>query len=133
MIGRANPEAYNKSTKEGRGTLVGNWFEEETLRRESGVARTQPQEHLSKNRDDLFLKPYEEIDLHSRRGDDTFYRTLGGNRCHGHTTSTSVIGEGLFVGGPSRPESAVGRRSQLMKKQVRNQHFRRIQWKVFLP
>ena len=40
--------AYNKFTTQGKGTLIGNWAEENILRDCTGVGRTIPKEHIPK-------------------------------------------------------------------------------------
>lgn len=44
---------FNKSTHNGKGTLVGNWQEERELRDGTGHGRTIPKEHLAKKHGDL--------------------------------------------------------------------------------
>lgn len=54
---QANPEAYNKQVANGHpghGTLVGNWHEEQSLRTLTGVGRTVPGSHVSKQRSTLY-------------------------------------------------------------------------------
>lgn len=39
---------YNKSNDAGKGTLVGNWYEERSLRDFTGVGRSIVKEHIPK-------------------------------------------------------------------------------------
>jgi len=49
--------AYNKFTAQGKGTLVGNWAEERSLREFSGVGRTIMREHIPKKHLDFDNAP----------------------------------------------------------------------------
>jgi len=62
---------YNKSFI-GRGTLVGNWQEEQTLREFTGVGRTIPKEHIPKKHGDL-----ENPIIHGKVFDNTYRRING--------------------------------------------------------
>lgn len=62
---------YNKSFT-GRGTLVGNWQEEQTLWEFTGVGRTIPKEHIPKKHGDL-----ENPIIHGKVFDNTYWRING--------------------------------------------------------
>jgi hypothetical protein len=62
---------YNK-TNFGRGTLIGNWQEENTLREYTGHGRTITKEHISKKHGDL-----ENPIIHDKVFDNTKNRING--------------------------------------------------------
>lgn len=98
--GGANPDAYNKQTKTGKGqisdafrcilnfyiktgTLMLNWFEEDVLRETTGEGRTLGSTHIAKKREELYLKPGQELQnvyIQSTNGDQTFDRIFGRRR-----------------------------------------------------
>lgn len=48
--------SYNKNDRTGPGILIHNWWEERELKDATGVDRTIPQHHQSKNSKDLYNK-----------------------------------------------------------------------------
>eukprot|EP00403_Amphidinium_massartii_P009835 CAMPEP_0178426764 /NCGR_PEP_ID=MMETSP0689_2-20121128/29400_1 /TAXON_ID=160604 /ORGANISM="Amphidinium massartii, Strain CS-259" /LENGTH=465 /DNA_ID=CAMNT_0020048455 /DNA_START=59 /DNA_END=1456 /DNA_ORIENTATION=+ len=68
-------DAFNKYTKEGAGTLVGNWFEERSIRDATGEGRTVPQRHIPRSG---LLKDFTKSpDSGPRAQDNTFERVTG--------------------------------------------------------
>mmetsp|Transcript_54684 Transcript_54684/g.127913 ORF Transcript_54684/g.127913 Transcript_54684/m.127913 type:complete len:466 (-) Transcript_54684:82-1479(-) len=68
-------DAYNKYTKEGVGTLIGNWYEERSIRDATGESRTVPQRHIPRSG---LLKDFtKQPDAGPRAQDNTFERVTG--------------------------------------------------------
>lgn len=68
-------DAYNKYVNEGPGTLVGNWFEERSIRDVTGEGRTVPQRHIPRSG---LLKDFTRTPHGGpRKMDDTFERCYG--------------------------------------------------------
>jgi len=72
----AGPEAYNKYTKGGPGTLIENWQEERILREETGLSRNLSKGHINKKHDELFLKTGQEL-THIYQQDNGNVETFG--------------------------------------------------------
>jgi len=96
--------AYNKFTAQGRGTLIGNWAEERSLREFTGVGRTIVKEHI----------PKRHLDFESSIGgpklfDSTQDRIYGEARPQPMVTETSTIGTGF---NPADNLARVGKKQQ---------------------
>jgi hypothetical protein len=77
---KQNWDHYNKYLRSGPGTLVANWWEERELRDNTGIARTNANQHTAKKHQDLFTKSPEELpkpEQIARGRDNTDERTLG--------------------------------------------------------
>lgn len=77
MSAQFSDDAYNKYlTDPGRGgTLIGNWFEERSIREATGEGRTVPQRHIP--RSGLLTDWTKVPDAGPRKQDNTFERTYG--------------------------------------------------------
>jgi hypothetical protein len=76
---KINYRLLKKRIKIKKGTLIGNWKEERDIKEATGVSRKIPGHHIPKKRQDLFLKPTEEVPLfkHPREEENTRERCLG--------------------------------------------------------
>ena len=104
---------YNKGTKLGRGTLVGNWQEEETMRDVTGEGRTIPRVHIEKKWGDL-EKPI----LHDKKFDDTGERIHGDRRLHDMTSENYHYGKSK---NPADELPRVGKRTLAMEREIQEQ------------
>eukprot|EP00927_Polykrikos_kofoidii_P049565 TRINITY_DN43611_c0_g1_i1.p1 TRINITY_DN43611_c0_g1~~TRINITY_DN43611_c0_g1_i1.p1 ORF type:complete len:496 (-),score=96.35 TRINITY_DN43611_c0_g1_i1:536-1942(-) len=88
-------DAYNKDMGErggGAGTLIGNWFEERSLRDACGEGRTVPQRHLPRSG---LLKDWTKVPSGGpRKQDNTFERTYGPKADNRHVPMSKMIGAG---------------------------------------
>ena len=82
--------AFNKFTAQGRGTLIGNWNEERSLREFTGVGRTIVKSHIPKRHLD-FENPIAVPKL----VDSTQDRIYGEVKPQPMVTETSTIGTGF--------------------------------------
>jgi hypothetical protein len=59
-------DLYNKELSDNQtGTLIGNWYEEKQLREKIQVGRATQQHHITKSRQNLYLSPPEELQVHN--------------------------------------------------------------------
>lgn len=85
-------DAFNKHTKKGCGTLVGNWFEERSIRESTGEGRTVPQRHIPRSG---LLKDWTKVpSCGPRKSDDTFERCYGHRQYHVQVPYSKAIGAG---------------------------------------
>jgi len=94
MAAQFSDDAYNKFlTDPGRGgTLVGNWFEERSIREATGEGRTVPQRHIP--RSGLLTDWTKVPDCGPRKQDNTFERTYGPKVFQKNVPTSKVIGAG---------------------------------------
>jgi len=94
MAAQFSDDAYNKFlTDPGRGgTLVGNWFEERSIREATGEGRSIPQRHIP--RAGLLVDWTKVPDGGSRKQDNTFERTYGAKFNLKEVPQSKVIGAG---------------------------------------
>jgi hypothetical protein len=100
-------DAFNKFTKLGQGTLVGNWQEERELRELTGHGRNYPINHVPRVQG-------EPVYMRSRDGTDT--------RIHGTDHPLDTLNTFNYEYGkstnPADNLSKIGRREQLLKSQL---------------
>lgn len=99
MISQENQvlEYYNKHQgNERHGTLMGNWWEEQTLREQTKVGRTTYNRHITKNREDLYLAPYADIEYlkDQPQMDSTKDRTMGKEKYAEYSLTSRDTGKG---------------------------------------
>merc|ERR1719498_1601329 len=87
-------DAYNKylSDPTRGGTLIGNWFEERSIREATGEGRTVPQRHIP--RSGLLTDWTKVPDAGPRKQDNTFERTYGPKYNLRDVPQSKVIGAG---------------------------------------
>lgn len=112
-----NEESFNKTLNNGHGTLVGNWFEEEELRRKTGVGRTQMGVHVKKERDLLYSLPTEELQstIFNPNKQNTKARVLPNERLEHtltHNSQYGIFDERLLA------KAELGPKSKMIQKQV---------------
>lgn len=128
-------DAYNKHTKIGSGTLVGNWFEERAIRDVSGEGRTVPQRHIPRRGllHDFMKGP---SITEPPRQDDTFERIHGPKAFQKHVPFSKTIGAGEVDLTGTKPVSdmlqAEGRIPRLGPREsaARAQRLEFAQWQV---
>jgi hypothetical protein len=101
---------YNKGLDKGKGTLVGNWFEERSLRDFTGVGRCIIKEHIPKRH-----LNFEEPIKTDKRFDNTH------DRIHGHRKDELMYTENFYYGKSENPADnlpKVGRKNQLQEQQM---------------
>ncbi|EGR28987.1 hypothetical protein IMG5_165310 [Ichthyophthirius multifiliis] len=87
-------ESYNKYTHQNQGTLIGNWYEERVLRDLTGVGRTIPCSHTTKNTKSLYEPLQETNKTQSVQQNITSERCLGKQYNHIPQTFNSEYGTG---------------------------------------
>jgi hypothetical protein len=100
---------FNK-TNLGRGTLIGNWQEENTLREHTGHGRTITKEHISKKHGDL-----ENPILHDKVFDNTK------NRINGKTEDLIINSTNSEYGkarNPALERPTVGSRTMMTEEMI---------------
>ncbi|KAM3131150.1 hypothetical protein pb186bvf_016730 [Paramecium bursaria] len=114
-INQTQLDYYNKSTANGKGTLVSNWHEELQLREETGQGRAPALRHLPKKHIDLLYKPTNEVPLFKEIApSDTQTRVFG--VCVPDVPKPAS----KHVGGTSNPADLVprvGRKAQMIEQQ----------------
>lgn len=111
-----NTEAYNKTLPQGHpahGTLMGNWLEEQALRKKTGVGRTVPGQHYPKMRSTLYNSDYKYNT--ERPVNNTFDRLLPEPKMDTPITYNQEYGR--FDDAASRVRKT-GKRFELLEKQV---------------
>lgn len=111
-----NPEAYNKTIPVGHpshGTLMGNWHEEQALRKRTGIGRTIPGEHYPKMRSTLYSSDYQFNQEKPRN--NTFERVFPEPKMDLPLTYNQEYGQ--FDDAASRVRMT-GKRFDLLEKQV---------------
>jgi len=114
------PESYNKSTNNGTGTLMENWFEEKVLREDTGVGRAKSRGHVNKVHDDLFRKPVGELTSVYQQdagNDATFGRVFG--RAQEPNYQSDYRNQ--FANKKNYQEPQFGKRFEMMQQQHLNQ------------
>ena len=111
-----NTEAYNKTLPKAHpshGTLMGNWLEEQALRKRTGIGRCVPGEHYPKLRSTLYSSEYK-YDTNRQRA-NTFERVLPDPKQDLPITNNQEYGR--FDDAASKIKTT-GRRFDLLEKQV---------------
>jgi hypothetical protein len=88
--------SFNKFTSQGKGTLIGNWAEERSMREFTGVGRTIVREHIPKRHLD-FENPI--------KTDKVFDNTH--NRIYGERLETPMVTETYYIGKSVNPADFV--------------------------
>lgn len=101
---------YNKFTAQGKGTLIGNWAEERSLREFTGVGRTIVKEHIPKRH-----LNFEEAIKGTDSYDDTRDRIYGERQFKIPFTETSTVGAGY---NPADNLARCGRKQELMEADI---------------
>ena len=113
----ASPEAYNKTLPEshpGHGTLVGNWNEEQVLRKKTGIGRVAPGEHVPKLRSTLYSTDFQSTAKPSKN--NTFQRCFPDPNLDFPITANHEYGR--FDDKASKVRT-IGKRWEAMEKQVK--------------
>jgi hypothetical protein len=94
MAAQFSDDAFNKYLTDGgrSGTLVGNWFEERSIREATGEGRSVPQRHIP--RSGLLTDWTAVPSCGPRKQDNTFERTVGKNYSLKDVPQSKVIGSG---------------------------------------
>jgi hypothetical protein len=94
MAAQFSDDAYNKYLTDPTkgGTLIGNWFEERSIREATGEGRSVPQRHIP--RSGLLTDWTKVPDCGPRKQDNTFERTYGPPYSVKHVPQSKVIGAG---------------------------------------
>jgi len=105
--------AFNKYSKSGHGTLVGNWLEERELRDFTGQGRTITKEHIPKRHHDF------ENPIHTDKVfDNTSNRIYGESKPEIMTTNNTEYGTAKSsTAGIAR----IGRKTDLMEREIAHQ------------
>ena len=113
--------AYNKFSKAGHGTLVGNWQEERDLRDFTGEGRTITREHIPKKHLD-----FENPIVATKNFDNTANRIYGESRPEIMTTNNTEYGTGKSsTAGIAR----IGRKNDMLEREIANSVAREMQEK----
>lgn len=101
---------YNTKLNQGKGTLIGNWYEERSLREFTGVGRTIVKEHIPKRH-----LNFEEPILTDKRFDNTY------DRINGVTRPEAMITENREYGTAKNAADylpKVGRKTQNFEREI---------------
>ncbi len=101
---------FNKHLGEGKGTLVGNWYEERSLRDATGIGRTITKEHIPKK-----CGNYEEPILTDKVFDNTTERIYGKRRDEIMQAESYGIGRSK---NPADELPKVGKRTMMMEREI---------------
>ena len=96
---------YNKGLNRGKGTLVGNWYEERSLRDFTGVGRTIVREHIPKRH-----LNFEEPIITDKKFDVTH------DRIYGERKDQLMYTENFYYGKSKNPADALPKVGQLSKR-----------------
>lgn len=99
--------SFNKYTASGKGTLIGNWAEERSLREFTGVGRTIIREHVPKRHLD-----FENPIINEKINDDTNQRIYGEKNPQPMFSETYSIGKSF---NPADNLPKVGRKTTNME------------------
>lgn len=101
---------YNTKLNQGKGTLIGNWYEERSLREFTGVGRTIVKDHIPKRHLD-----FENPITHGKAFDNTY------DRINGVTRQEAMISENHGYGTQKNAAdnvTKVGRKTQNFEREI---------------
>ena len=96
---------YNKELSKGKGTLVGNWYEERSLRDFTGIGRSIVKEHIPKKH-----LNFEEPIKNDKKTDNTH------DRIYGQRKDELMYTENFYYGKGQNPADALPTRGQKTSK-----------------